>query len=68
MASKILYLDFSKNTEIDEEHNRDKIYKIGLREQFEKLPFKEDYEAFVTKTLARTDAEVGIYYLRRWCF
>ena len=62
MASKILYLDFSKNTEIDEEHNRDKIYKIGLREQFEKLPFKEDYESFVTKTLARTDAEVGISF------
>ena len=39
MAEDILYLDFSSNSEINEEFNYDKIYKVGLREQFKKLGF-----------------------------
>ena len=62
MAEDILYLDFSSNSEINEEFNYDKIYKVGLREQFEKLGFHEDYDSFVSHVLPQDESIVGISY------
>ena len=62
MAEDILYLDFSSNSEINEEFNYDKIYKVGLREQFKKLGFHEDYDSFVSHVLPQDESIVGISY------
>lgn len=57
-----LFLDFSSNTEINNEYNWDKIYKVGLRDQFETLNIPVDYESFVAHTLARPGVNVGISF------
>ena len=62
MAEEILFLDFSSNSEIDDKYNHDKIYKVGLREQFEKLANLGDYDEFVTQDLAKNNVEIGISY------
>lgn len=62
MAESILYLDFSANTEINEKYNLDKIYKVGLKDQFERLQMKQSYKEYVTEDLPDTNVRIGISY------
>ncbi len=62
MAEDYLYLDFGANAEIEEEYNRDRLYKVGLKEQFDKLPVRGDYETFIKESVARSDVQVGISF------
>lgn len=61
MSVERLYLDFGSNTEIGA-WNKDKICKVGLKDQFERLPIECDYEFFVERLIAVSNAEVGISY------
>ena len=55
-------MDFSSNSEIDEDWNRDKIYKVGLKDQFEMLQIGVDYDYFVRSMIAGTDVPLGISF------
>ena len=62
MAEERAYMDFSSNTEIDEDWNRDKIYKVGLKDQFDRLQIGTDYEFFVRDRMAKPNVPLGISY------
>ena len=62
MAEERLYLDLSSNSQIDEERNRDKLYKVGLKDQFERLQLNTEFEHFFCRVLPRSNVTVGISF------
>ena len=62
MAEERLYLDFSSNSEINEERNRDRLYKVGLKDQFNGLPVDVKYENYVRNVLPKSNITVGISF------
>ena len=62
MAQSILYLDFDRYSEIDKNNDYDRLYKVGLKDQFVKLQLGNDYNWFVTKSISRKNGKAWISY------
>ncbi len=62
MAEKKLYIDFGYKAEIDEVKKEDGLYKVGLKDQYAKLNFPQEFEEFIRDDIALSDVEVGISY------
>lgn len=60
--AEVLYLDFSSNTEINEEYNHDRIYKVGLKDQFSSIFPEDDYEDFIRQRIGLSRIKVGVSF------